>query len=447
MKDEKHREQEVKPVLTIHRSATEIGGNCIEIAFGKHRILLDVGKPLEPDPLDATDHELLPDSLDLSRPFDAVILSHPHMDHYGLLRALPDDVPVWSGAPTERLIRMTLAISGRKVPQTFHHYESFEPFQVGPFTITPFLTDHSAFDAHMLLVEVGGKRIFYSGDFRRTGRKASLVRRFLTSPPAGIDVLLLEGTALGRERGYPTERALENRFIDLFRRIPGRVFVTWSAQNIDRTVTLYHACKAAGRTLIVDLYTAGVLEQVGIFGSSLLDRRSQRLKFVVTAGNAWLYENPKRLNDPAFFRRCRESGRAFSARKLQGGPNRNVIMIRPGRLLRDYQGKGVVPSKDDAWSLSMWSGYLTRPDYPSFRELEQWFKDAGSHIEHIHTSGHASKAELLDFANRLAPRHLIPIHSFDWDKHLGSFSNVTRLMDGESFEIKQPDNLHRIVEM
>jgi ribonuclease J len=33
------------------------------------------------------------------------------------------------------------------------------PFAVGPFTVTPILTDHSAFDAYMLLVEGAGKRL------------------------------------------------------------------------------------------------------------------------------------------------------------------------------------------------------------------------------------------------------------------------------------------------
>lgn len=32
--------------VTIHRGQNEIGGNCIEIASGKTRILLDVGQPL-----------------------------------------------------------------------------------------------------------------------------------------------------------------------------------------------------------------------------------------------------------------------------------------------------------------------------------------------------------------------------------------------------------------
>ena len=50
------------------------------------------------------------------------------------------------------------------------------PLEIGPFVITPYLVDHSAFDAYSLLVEAGGRRLFYSGDFRAHGRKGSTVR-------------------------------------------------------------------------------------------------------------------------------------------------------------------------------------------------------------------------------------------------------------------------------
>lgn len=56
--------------LTVHRSAHEIGGNCIEIATGDHRIVLDVGRPLDA-PNDATG--LLPTTLDLKAPLDGVL--------------------------------------------------------------------------------------------------------------------------------------------------------------------------------------------------------------------------------------------------------------------------------------------------------------------------------------------------------------------------------------
>ena len=64
---------------------------------------------------------------------------------------------------------------------------------LGPFTITPYLVDHSAFDAYSLLVEAAGRRLFYSGDFRAHGRKARLFEQLVADPPAA-DVMLMEGT-------------------------------------------------------------------------------------------------------------------------------------------------------------------------------------------------------------------------------------------------------------
>ena len=416
------------PVLVVHRSADEIGGNCIEITFEGHRILLDAGSPLDAP---STDANPVPVSLDTTRPVDAVIVSHPHQDHYGLLRGLPESWPVWCGAPTESLMRLTAALTGDSVPQIVHSYISFSPFAVGPFRIRPLLTDHSAFDAHMILVEVGGKSVLYSGDFRRTGRKYALVDRMLKSPPRDVDVLLLEGTTLGRSGGFPTEVDLEARFISLFRDIPGRVFVTWSAQNIDRTVTIYRACKQAGRTLVLDLYAVDVLERLGEHYDSLPRLGWPRLRAVVTAGVKRLYENPKRMNKPAFIERCCQSGHAFSAAKIESGPRSNVIMLRPS-LLRDYESKGLTLTKDDAWVFSMWSGYL---DQPEFRSVQSRFDEVGARFENVHTSGHASQMDLKQFAASIGARHLIPIHSFDWDQHVDDFANVKRLRDGEPFEI------------
>jgi len=34
------------PVLTVHRTTDEIGGNCIEVALDGHRLVLDAGSRL-----------------------------------------------------------------------------------------------------------------------------------------------------------------------------------------------------------------------------------------------------------------------------------------------------------------------------------------------------------------------------------------------------------------
>ena len=72
--------------VRIHRGAHEIGGSCVEVESNGSRIVLDVGKPLwaewnEQVPLPMV--RGLADGSDSS--LAGLLISHPHMDHYGLI--------------------------------------------------------------------------------------------------------------------------------------------------------------------------------------------------------------------------------------------------------------------------------------------------------------------------------------------------------------------------
>jgi hypothetical protein len=124
--------------------------------------------------------------------------------------------------------------------------------EIGPFRVQPLLVDHSVYDAYSLLVEADGKRLFYTGDFRVHGRKAALVERLIEQPPVGVDVLLMEGTSIGRlgeDGDFPSEEDLEHEFVDLMQATRGTVLVYASGQNIDRLVTMFRACRKTGREL------------------------------------------------------------------------------------------------------------------------------------------------------------------------------------------------------
>jgi ribonuclease J len=406
--------------LTIHRAAHEIGGNCIELMTpDSHRLILDVGRPL--DAPEGVVTGLLPATLDVQHPVDGVLLSHPHQDHYGLLGELPPDWPVYCGPACEKLIRLTVGIFGAAPLQPFHSWTSGIPFKVGPFTVTPLLTDHSAFDAHMLLIEAAGRRVLYSGDFRLHGRKGALVRKLISQPPGNIDALIMEGTNLGSNKPGTSESDLEDRFVELFQTTPGRVFVAWSPQNVDRTVSLYRACLKSGRTLVVDLYSAEVMDILAEFGR--LPRAGWRnLKVVITSAFNRMYNNTGRKN---FVTRMAEHG--ISAKKLAANPSRWVVMIRPS-LIRDYERNGVTPSAQDAWSWSLWRGYL---ENVSGSRVKNWFESFNCPARHIHSSGHASPADLRQFATSMAPRILIPVHGVGWDGDITGFPKIHRLADGE----------------
>jgi len=145
--------------------------------------------------------------------------------------------------------------------------ENRTPLELGPFRVTPYLADHSAFDAYQLLVEAKGRRLFYSGDFRGHGRKARLFERLLAEPPP-VDTLLLEGTRVsqnedwGRER-LSTEIEVENAACEWFAHTQGLALVSYSAQNVDRLISLYRASRRANRLFVFDLYGATIATATG----------------------------------------------------------------------------------------------------------------------------------------------------------------------------------------
>jgi ribonuclease J len=414
--------------LTVHRSAHEIGGNCIEIESNGHRLLLDAGFPLDPDLRGKQAKEVLPPSLDLNKPIDALLLSHPHKDHYGLLSALPSDLEVWCGQSAKALIEINSELFNESTSQAISSWTHYRIVRFGPFKITPFLTDHSAFDAYMILVECENKKILYTGDFRITGRKSKMVDAMIHNPPNDIDALLMEGTTLGRNDKYPTEADIENQFVDLFKKKNGRIFITWSAQNIDRTVSIYRACLRSKRILVLDLYSSYILNRLNHNKESIPTLGWKNLKCVVTSDRInWF----KKLGKTDFIgKRCVPNG--ISAKKLQDDPKKWVVFTQAG-LQSDFD-RNLTLSMDDLWVYSMWLGYLN-DDNNKIIQLKSWFNEAGVQMKYIHTSGHASKTDLIKFSEALSPKALIPIHSFDWDNHLGSFKNIVRLKDGEPYQL------------
>jgi ribonuclease J len=74
--------------IRIHRGAHEVGGNCVEVeAADGTRIALDLGRPLTARPKDSVTVPTFDGTL------SAVFISHPHLDHYGLVVGLDPTSP------------------------------------------------------------------------------------------------------------------------------------------------------------------------------------------------------------------------------------------------------------------------------------------------------------------------------------------------------------------
>ena len=272
--------------ITIHRGANEIGGTCIQLSTEQNTILLDLGLPLSKDSTELDVAALTP---------DAVLISHPHQDHFGLIEALAHNVPVYMGELSKNLINATRMLLGiGLLKNKIFYFQAWQPFAIGDFIITPFLVDHSAVDAYAFLIEAEGKRIFYSGDFRAHGRKSVLFDTITKNPPKEIDLLFMEGTMIQRSNDdFSSETAVEKKIYEIINAQENITFLISSSQNIDRIVSAFRACKRAGKTLVLDIYTAWILEQLKLISKNIPAMEWDQIKVKLS------YSQHEKLKDDA----------------------------------------------------------------------------------------------------------------------------------------------------
>jgi ribonuclease J len=410
----------------IRRGSHEIGGSCIELSCRGERILLDLGKPLDAD--DA-DRMLLPQVPGLEDGADprlcAIVISHGHIDHWGLVPLAHGSIPLAMGAATRRILHAAAPF----VPNPFTPAETIDladrkRITIGPFAITPYLVDHSAFDAYALLVEAGGRRLFYSGDIRAHGRKGALFERLLRDPPKGVDAMLMEGSSLGRldeSADFPTESEIEDFLVERFGSA-GFVTIMASAQNIDRVVSIYRACKRTGRTLLLDLYAMEILKATN--NSNLPAPGWPNLAVYIPEYQRRQIAKSQRFDLLEPYKAAR-----IYREHLAEVRSRAVMLFRPA-MMRDVDEANLWSNARAIWS--RWAGYLERE---AGAKLKADLASRNIELENIHTSGHASIKDLKRLAAAIMPKALVPIHTFQGDRYSEFFDNVTRYDDGQWWKV------------
>lgn len=430
--------------IIIYRGTHEIGGTLIEIKSRNSRILIDAGYPLflNNQPIDnsvsALSHEkllklgVLPNVKGLyawdSPAFDAVIISHAHIDHYGLLKFVNPAIPVYLSKGTKMLIDISVLFKlTEEISAAFNEFSMYEPFKIGCFRIMPFLMDHSAFDAAAFEISDNEKTVIYTGDFRGHGRKIVCLDMFINKSKKGTDVLITEGTMLGRQdEKVLTEQELEKQIINKMDKFNGPVLFQSSSQNIDRIVSFYKAATRLGRIFVIDIYTANVLYELKQLGNNRLPYPSEQYKNIKV-----FY--PHRITQKIFDEIGKDYAKRFSPfyiskEKLKEEQNSIVMTVRPS-MKRDIEIAGL---HNGLFLYSMWSGYRYS-DYQ--KTFEDYMKNAGFALDELHTSGHASVSDIQRVISELNPKQIVPVHTMNPDAFTGISDKVVLIKDGNTFSI------------
>lgn len=410
--------------IIIHRGSNEIGGTCIKLSTGQSSILLDLGLPLSKNSKEIDVAALKP---------DAVLISHPHQDHFGLIDALDHNIPVYMGELSKNLINATRMLLGNGLLKNeIRHFKAWQSFAIGDFSITPYLVDHSAVDAYAFLIEAEGKRVFYSGDFRAHGRKSVLFDMITKNPPKDIDLLFMEGTMIQRcNDDFPTEADVEKKIYETIKEQENITFLISSSQNIDRIVSAFRACRHTGKTLVLDIYTAWVLEQLKLVSKSIPAMEWDQIKIKLSYS-----QHEKLKNNPDFFGdfRKRVYQHRITKEEMLANPADYLFFSKMSHYKTINLHKKIKPV---TVIYSQWLGYLSSmdADYYGAEAIAGYQNDPQVNFVYAHTSGHATVDDLQTFAEALKPKILVPVHTEYGNQYVDLFQHAKVLDDGAVFTL------------
>ena len=400
--------------IKFYKNPERIGGGITELSYSGHRLIIDMGADLpDEDKQTNEEQEQNPRIEGLTKGkanCDGVLISHYHGDHIGLLSYVLPEINIYMTRTTAQVVKTIYSelkefnVQGR-LKETIQRIEKAKFFglnqygryqQVGIFQVMPLRVDHSAFDSLMFLVQVGNKKVLFTGDFRNHGYTGKHLIVMLEKYVGKVDCIITEGTMMGSRSAemFVSEEDVFNKAKELCRKYHYVIYLA-SSTNIDTQLSFYRAAKAAGRQFRIDDF--------------------QRRIFQVIAHNA-----TSDFYKPKFDNNHQTHGVVIAMRL-----GHNLRRIR--MLLERYGDASVLV-------YSLWDGYIER----SF-ELQNLEKELGSRFIKLHSSGHAypqlikQVIETCSTPNTLVvPMHTESIESFE---KLQTGQRIIKLQKDEELEM------------
>lgn len=403
--------------LKFWAGLTNIGGTVISVEHGPYRLVLDFGFSYAPGGI-TNDKQVrlrserlvhdylrldmaaalpgvyrkkdLPETLHLlsaaESPWQTIVLiSHLHLDHMGAMGLVDERVPVYLTAESLDLHRALEAIGeGVDGARDYSACQYDVPLTHGPFVITPLRVDHDISGACSFHIHTPHGNILYTGDYRLYGTVPPIASHWLKQAEGlGVDVLISEGTTLRapaegesvRIAGsgtlpdtLTTEDMLPEKLRLILSNTQLAVFNIYH-RNLRRLAMMLDAGRDAGRTVVLEPETA-------YLARTLL----ARVDFLETVEV------------------CASKVRDNPAQYLIQNSYRNCL------VLLDYAGLGGSYLHSNGTPLGEFD--------PAYARLRALIEKCGLVFHYVGATGHAIPEHLQYVADTLAPKVLVPLHSF-----------------------------------
>ena len=387
--------------ITVHGGAREIGGSCVGVQTEDCKVALDYGTKFE-----ESSRNQLPED------FDAIIISHAHLDHSGQLLSLSKKKPIIVGSKVTREVTVALLHDMVKVQSqnnTDYPYYRHDPdaikenWWVREYVALPGMTiklhpaGHVA-GARMTSICSENKEVVYTGDF--CVHDSEILEGCNTKAlPKKPDVLITESTYGGKVRS-PRSELIDEFFKQILAamRRKGNVLIP--------TFAFHRSQEMAKR--IDDAMKDGVLPRYNVYTISNL---ANKITETFNENKECFTKKIQQQKLPFDYSHVKHLYRTGQIKEPA------VVICTSGfghagaslRLLTDW-------AEDENNSVLLTSGYLPLDSPLKSAKEERRFRNNGDEIsvkadiEQIELSGHADQLELVQMVQKLKPKRTILVH-------------------------------------
>ena len=386
--------------IEVLGGAREVGGSCISVETDSAKVALDYGIKLDAEPKK------------LPKDFDAVIISHGHLDHTGSLLSLcKKNNPTIVGSDITRDVTVDLLHDMVKI-QTEKGIFDFDDSHAEKVRncwwsrdsiALPGLKVHLQSAGHVAGAKITSlltddKRVVYTGDFCLHDTEILQGCRLETLPKKP-DVLISESTYGGKVR--PSRSELIDEFIQ-------QMLVTMErGGNVLIPTFAFHRSQEMAKRIDTAI-ERGILPRYNVYTISNL---AHRIDGYFNHHKQLFTKSVKQQKQPFNYRHVKHLYRTSQIDEPA------IVICTSGfghagaslRLLSEWSG-----DKDNCILLT--SGYLP-PDSPLKQAKEEGFfktEDEAitvrAQVRQIELSGHADQNELIKMISTLKPKQTVLVH-------------------------------------
>jgi Cft2 family RNA processing exonuclease len=386
--------------IEVLGGAREVGGSCISVETDSAKVALDYGIKLDAEPKK------------LPKDFDAVIISHGHLDHTGSLLSLcKKNNPTIVGSDITRDVTVDLLHDMVKIQTEkgiFDYDDSHaekvrdcwwsrDTFALPGLKVQLQSAGHVA-GAKITSLQTDNKRVIYTGDFCLHDTEI-LQGCKLETLPKKPDVLISESTYGGKVR--PERSELIDEFIQ-------QMLVTMEhGGNVLIPTFAFHRSQEMAKRIDTAI-ERGILPRYNVYTISNL---AHRIDGYFNHHKQLFTKSVKQQKQPFNYRHVKHLYRTSQIEEPA------IVICTSGfghagaslRLLAEWSG-----DKDNCVLLT--SGYLP-PDSPLKQAKEEGFfktEDEAitvrAQVRQIELSGHADQVELIKMISTLKPKQTVLVH-------------------------------------